>query len=533
MLNKELKFGNTAKHEMLKGIKILYDAVSTTLGPKGNCVVLVNNNGTPKVTKDGVSVAKEIYLRDAYQNVGAQLVKEAAIKTLSAVGDATTTSTILAYNLIKTLMPHCEDNVDIVSLKKGIDIAVEQCLDYIKQHTIQITDNDIKNIATISANNDIEIGTLIAEAFAKIGRDGVITVEESNNIQTTTNVITGMRFDRGYIASHFVTDTIKDQCILDNPYVLITELKVNSMIELAPVLNEVVKSGKSILLIADDFDSEVIETLKVNKLQGVLKVCAIKAPSFGKYRKELLDDIACITGGLNVSYDTGMDLQDVTIGMLGKLNKVIVTKTNTTLIGNDNTTEVERRVAQLRNELNQVIESPEMDSSFMIDFIKERIAKLTGGICTIYVGGTTELEMKERRDRVDDAVSATQAAIESGVVCGGGLTYFNAAKSIHDYDINDEDVLCGINAIKSTLLYPITMLCNSAGLDIEKHFEEFTATIGFDANNECFVNMYESGIIDPAKSAILALQNAVSVAKLFLSTDCIIVPEITNNLITM
>ena len=522
MFAKDLKFNKDARNSILKGINTLADAVKVTLGPRGNCVIIGSLDGSPRVTKDGVSVAKEIILDDPYENIGAQLIKEAAVKTLNTVGDATTTSTILAQAIVNGCQKALDKGVSPIEIKEGINTALKDVLSYIKDNTIDINDNDIKNIATISANNDEELGSLIGDAFNKIGRDGVITVEESSNETTKVEIINGMQFDRGYLAQHFVTDYVKDTCILENPYILITEHKMNRMNDLKFVLTQIAGEGRSILLIAEDFDDSVLEALKANKLSGTLKVCAIKAPSFGEYRKLILDDIAILTGGTNISYDSGLELSDVTMNMLGSCSKVIVNKTTTTIVkGNGKIEDINNRVANIKHELACVEADPSLNGSFLITLHKERIAKLTGGVAVIYVGGTTDLERSERKDRVDDAVAATKAAIEEGVVIGGGVTYYNAIGNITDDSV-------GADILIQALATPIQLLIRSAGSDPDVVLPHIGDTCGFNAKTGALVNMYEEGIIDPAKAARLALENSVSVGNLFLSTQCVIVPKLIN-----
>ena len=522
MFAKDLKFNKDARNSILKGINTLADAVKVTLGPRGNCVIIGSLDGSPRVTKDGVSVAKEIILDDPYENIGAQLIKEAAVKTLNTVGDATTTSTILAQAIVNGCQKALDKGVSPIEIKEGINTALKDVLSYIKDNTIDINDNDIKNIATISANNDEELGSLIGDAFNKIGRDGVITVEESSNETTKVEIINGMQFDRGYLAQHFVTDYVKDTCTLENPYILIIEHKMNRMNDLKFVLTQIAGEGRSILLIAEDFDDSVLEALKANKLSGTLKVCAIKAPSFGEYRKLILDDIAVLTGGTNISYDSGLELSDVTMNMLGSCSKVIVNKTTTTIVkGNGKIEDINNRVANIKHELACVEADPSLNGSFLITLHKERIAKLTGGVAVIYVGGTTDLERSERKDRVDDAVAATKAAIEEGVVIGGGVTYYNAIGNIADDSV-------GADILIQALATPIQLLIRSAGSDPDVVLPHIGDTCGFNAKTGALVNMYEEGIIDPAKAARLALENSVSVGNLFLSTQCVIVPKLIN-----
>ena len=522
MFAKDLKFNKDARNSILKGINTLADAVKVTLGPRGNCVIIGSLDGSPRVTKDGVSVAKEIILDDPYENIGAQLIKEAAVKTLNTVGDATTTSTILAQAIVNGCQKALDKGVSPIEIKEGINTALKDVLSYIKDNTIDINDNDIKNIATISANNDEELGSLIGDAFNKIGRDGVITVEESSNETTKVEIINGMQFDRGYLAQHFVTDYVKDTCILENPYILITEHKMNRMNDLKFVLTQIAGEGRSILLIAEDFDDSVLEALKANKLSGTLKVCAIKAPSFGEYRKLILDPPPPPPGGTNISYDSGLELSDVTMNMLGSCGKVIVNKTTTTIVkGNGKIEDINNRVANIKHELACVEADPSLNGSFLITLHKERIAKLTGGVAVIYVGGTTDLERSERKDRVDDAVAATKAAIEEGVVIGGGVTYYNAIGNIADDSV-------GADILIQALATPIQLLIRSAGSDPDIVLPHIGDTCGFNAKTGALVNMYEEGIIDPAKAARLALENSVSIGNLFLSTQCVIVPKLIN-----
>jgi len=538
MLNKQIKFKDSARESILEGINILADAVKMTLGPKGKCVVLGDIDKQPRVTKDGVSVAKEIKLEDPFENVGAQLIREAAVKTLNTVGDATTTSTILAQKLINLGMEKVQLYKSPVKIQKGLKLALGYVLDFIKNHTLEIKNSDIANIATISANNDEKIGNLIGEAFNKIGRDGIITIESSTNSSTSIDVITGMQFDRGYVSQHFVTDIIKDVCVLDNPYVLITEHKINRMKDIGNILNYIAGEGRSVLIVADDFDGEVLETLKVNKLDGRLKVCLIKAPSFGDYRHEILNDIAVLTNGFNVSYESSVELSDITPAMLGTCSKITVNKNNTTIIGGKGKPElISERINQIKEQLKKETDSPDK-SDFLVKFLKERIAKLSAGIAVIYVGGTTEIEMNELKDRIEDAVSATKAAIEEGIVIGGGLTYYYASKYLSKLKLSDdEDINIGIKIVSDALMEPFNIIVSNAGYEPKKLYKQLKDTfdvqsaIGFDANTETFVNMYQKGIIDPAKAAKLALENAISVACMFLLTECVIVPQNINQLI--
>ena len=526
MNDKKLLFDLEAKRQVLRGMNILANAVKRTLGPQGQCVVIGDyDNRKPHVTKDGVTVAKNIQFKDKYLNAGACLIREAALKTVESVGDATTTSTVLAQAFINEAMDYLEDGANPAKLKKGIQKASKIILDNIRKSAKPIAEGDIESIATISANNDPEIGKLISEAFEKITYDGVVIVEESSNVNTSIEVNQGMQFDRGWLAPHFVTNDIKNECVLENPYILITEQKINMMRDLVPILEKVVAENRPILIIAEDYDSEVIENLKMNKLQGIVKICPVKAPSFGEYRKEVLDDIAILTGGTNLTYESGLYIPSIDVDMLGRCDKVIITKENTTIVGSKTSVEaIQHRVDYIKKRLTEVKES-DANNAFMKDFLSARIAKLVGGICKIYVGGTTELEMKERKDRVDDAICATKAAMEEGVVAGGGITYL---KNIETPIVSsDEDIQCGINIILNGLNSVTENIMYNAGYDyIEMESKlDPDSNIGFDANSETFVNMFEAGIINPAKSERLSFENAISVLNLFLSTSCVIVDE--------
>lgn len=521
-MNKELKFGLDAKREIKKGIDVLADAVRSTLGPQGQCVVIGDYaNGKPHVTKDGVTVAKNINFKDKYMDAGASLIREAALKTVNSVGDATTTSTVLAQAFINNAMIALEDGHNATELISGIDIIANDIKDVISKSARPVNPEDIKNIATISANNDSEIGELIASAFDKITKDGVLVVEESKDTSTSIEIISGMQFDRGYLAPHFITDDAKNECVLEKPYILITEQKILYMRELVSILNEVIPSNRSILLIAEDFDSEVIETLKYNKLQNVLKVCPIKAPSFGQYRKELLEDIAILTGGVNVSYDSGLDVSNITLDMLGTCEKVVVSKDSTIIMDGKTSKEVIlHRVNQIKEQLDKT------DSEFEIEFLQGRIARLIGGIGTIKVGGITELEMKERKDRIDDAICATKAAIEMGVVPGGGISFLKRPIWKLDRRLTSSEE-AGLDIIR----IGVDSVFNNIVLNAGKNPSDIIPlinpdnNIGYDARNYKVVDMFEAGIINPLKSELLAFDNAISVVKLFIQTNCVIVDE--------
>ena len=527
MNDKKLKFNLEAKQCIKKGIDILGDAVKATLGPKGQCVVIADyDNGKPHVTKDGVTVAKNIQLRDKYANAGACLIREASLKMLSTCGDSTSSSTVLAQEMVNCAIEALEDGFNAAKLKKGIKQAAEIVLDNIKAASRPIKENDIEAIATISANNDPEIGKLISDTFKKITNDGVIVVEESSNINTSVDVIQGMQFDRGYLANHFVTDDVKNQCVLNNPYILITEQKINMMRELVPILEKVVAENRPILIIAEDYDSEVIENLKMNKLQGIVKVCPVKAPSFGEYRKEVLDDIAILTGGTNLTYESGLYIPSIDVDMLGRCDKVIITKDRTTIVGGKTSKEaIQARVNHLKTRLDE-IKASDVDNKFMTDFLSLRISKLVGGVATVQVGGTTELEMKERKDRVDDAIAATKAAMEEGVVAGGGITYLRSIDT-NSLELNDPAVDAGRLIVFDSLDAVFNAIVENAGLnpyDLQEKIDPDN-NIGFDANLEQITNMFDAGILNPAKAERLAFENAISVVNLFLSTDCVIIDE--------
>lgn len=531
MLNKEIKFYNDARESILKGINLLADAVKVTLGPKGRSVIITEPKEIPHVTKDGVTVAKSIRFADQYMDAGAQLIREAAIQTVKEVGDATTTATVLAQAFINNLYDCIHNGANPIKLKKGFDLAISDILAGLKELSCKIEDSDIKHIATISANNDSKIGELIADAFNKVGRDGVITVEESSNSETTCNVVMGMQFDRGYEAPHFITNEEKGECILEDPYIFITDHKIQLTRDLLNILDPLAKERKSLLIIAQEYDSEVIENLKLNKLQGTLKCCAIKCPSMGEYRKEVLQDIAIVTDGTYLSYDSGLEVSDCSMDMLGRAKRVIITKDTTTIVGGvGNQSIVDSRVEEIKNKLENIKDS-QMDGEFYRDFLKKRVAMLIGGICQIKVGGKTEIEMKETKDRIDDAVAACYAAIEEGIIMGGGLDFYRVGQKLTvnfiGIDFHDKDIENGYFAAINTLPVIVKTIVENAGIDKDEVFPKITTSeksVGFDANTEQYVDMYKAGIINPAKADRLAIEHAASVTDLFLTTDCIIVP---------
>lgn len=527
MFSKDINFDITAKRKLLKGINLVGNAVGCTLGPKGNCVVIGDIDKKPIITKDGVTVAKYVETKDLTENAGVQLIREAAESMLNSVGDATTTSTIMAQAMINCCMRYIEKNkINPIHLKQQVEKLIEVVSTEFKKYVKEIKDEDILNIATISANNDKIIGELIANAFTKIGRDGIINVDQSQNTETSIKIVDGMQFDKGYVAPHFVTDRNKDVCILENPYILITEYKLNRIKDIAFILNNVIVEGRSLLIIAEDYDNEVIETFKLNVLNNRIKGCLVKAPSFGDYRKDILNDISLLVKGTNISYDSGMQLVDTKLDYLGTCNKVIISKDDTVIIGGKG--DVKNRIKEIKSELERIKSTPELQGSFKIKFLEERIAKLSSGICTIFVGGTSELEIRERKDRIDDAVCATKAAIEEGIVPGGGLVFYNISKKLKS-DKTITNYSEAVNIITAGLIAPFNKIVENAGKNPKKLYKYLSNTVGYDANNDIFVPMYEVGIINPAKAERLAFENAISVTCLFLSTNCTIVPEIVIN----
>lgn len=523
MMNKELKFNADARASVLKGMEVLANAVGSTLGPKGRCVVIDEwADGKPLVTKDGVTVARSIQLKDKFENLGVQLLRQASLASLAMSGDGTTTACVLAYNMIKYAETLIDSGENPIKIKNELVPLIEEILENLKKQAIPVTEDDLEKIATISANNDKAIGKLLADTFKRIGMDGVVTVEESPSTKTYTDIIDGMQFERGYETPYFATDPIKGNCILENCYVLITDQKVQLMNDLIPILEVVRKKSRPILIIAQDYDDEVIQNLKLNKLRNVIQVCAVKAPSYGEYRKDILQDLAYLTGGTVISYESGIELQNVKEEMLGQCGKIIVNNETTTIIhGNGNQKLIDARVMQIKQQLENL--SDTMDRDFLKDFYAQRIAKLTGGIACIYVGGTTELEMRERKDRMEDAVCAVKAAIEEGVVVGGGLSFIKAALNSKLWDIpggpSDAELIIfkGLDSVLGTILDNCGSV-NAEPIDAENN-------IGYDANTDTYVNLLDAGIINPVKSDRLAFENAVSVLNTYLSISCLVVNE--------
>lgn len=516
---------------MLKGMEVLAEAVGSTLGPKGQCVVIDDYiDDKPLVTKDGITVARNIQLKDKFENVGCELLKEASLRTSDLVGDATTTTVVLANELVHNATKLINKGYNPIQIKNEIQKIYENVVQAIKDQSIPTTDETLEMVARISSNNDAEIGRLIAEAFRKIGKDGVITVEESSSVRTYTDTVNGMQFDRGYESPHFATDPIKGHCELEKPLVLLTDRKIQLMKEIVPILEYANKHNRAILIIATDYDNEVIQNLKINKSRGILQVCAIKAPSYGEYRKKLLEDLAILTGGKVVTYESGLDLQKCDENILGSCNKAIITRDNTTIIGgNGDKGIINARCEQIREEIRNPMDS--MDKTFLEEFNALRLARLVGGVSTIYVGGTTELEMRERKDRIDDAVCATKAAIEEGIVPGGGVSFIMARdKVLRTIDhIPSESEMIVLNALFA-IEDKIILNCGVNRQDVESihsndEAEGFPNNWGFDANNMKWVNMLNAGIINPAKADRCAFENAFSILNLYLTANTLIVNE--------
>jgi len=520
---KQLMFNEEARRKLLSGVEQISKAVKVTLGPKGRNVLLDKKFGAPTVTKDGVSVAKEVELADPYENMGAQLLKEVATKTNDVAGDGTTTATVLAYSLVKEGLKSVAAGMTPLELKRGIDKAVEIAVDEIKKNSKEIKDKEeISHVASVSANNDAEIGTTIADAMEKVGKDGVITVEESKTMDTTIEFVEGMQFDRGYISAYFVTDRDTMTCVYEDAFVLIHDKKVSSMKDILPLLEKVAQSGKPLLIIAEDCDGEALSTLVVNSLRGTLRTCTVKAPGFGDRRKAMLEDIAVLTGGQVISEELGMKLENTDLNMLGKAKTIKIDKDNTTIInGAGKPKEIQDRIAEIKGQIEGT------SSDYDREKLQERLAKLAGGVAVINVGAATEVELKEKKHRVEDALSATRAAIDEGIVAGGAIAMIQAALALDKADTSGltDDEKVGFKIVKRALEEPIRQIAENAGLDgaviAEKARNEKKGT-GFDAAKMEWVDMMKAGIIDPAKVARSALQNAASIASLLLTTECAI-----------
>lgn len=519
---KEIKFNTEAREGLKSGVDQLAAAVKVTLGPKGRNVVIEKKFGAPQITKDGVTVAKEIELEDKFENMGAQMVKEVASKTADDAGDGTTTATVLAQAIISGGVKNVTAGANPMELKRGIDKAVREVVAQLKNQSQAVGEDisKIEQVATISANNDEMIGKLIAEAMGKVKKEGVITVEEAKGTETHVQVVEGMQFDRGYISPYFITDTEKMQSELEKPYILITDKKISTMKEILPVLEPVAQAGKALLIIAEDVDGEALSSLVLNKLRGTLKIAAVKAPGFGDRRKEMLQDIAILTGGTVISEETGLKLDTATIEMLGSADKITMTKDNTTIVdGAGKKESIADRVAQIRSQ----IESTKSD--YDREKLQERLAKLAGGVAVLYVGAATEVEMKEKKDRVDDALAATRAAVDEGIIPGGGVAYIRAAASLDALKGDTEDELTGIQIVKRAIEEPLRQIVFNAGGEgsvVINKVKEGTGAYGFNARTDVYEDMFKAGIIDPTKVARVALENAASVASMFLTTECVI-----------
>ena len=522
---KEIKYNVDARELLKNGVDQLANAVKVTLGPKGRNVIIEKKFGAPQITKDGVTVAKEVELENHFENTGAQLVKSVASKTGDDAGDGTTTATILAQSIVNVGLKNVTAGANPMDLKRGIDKAVAAVVDYIKTHAEKVEDNyaKIEQVATVSANNDPEIGKLIADAMKKVSKDGVITIEESKSRDTYINVVEGMQFDRGYLSGYFVTDADKMECVMENPYILIYDKKISNIKDFLPILQPAAESGRSLLVIAEDVDSEALTTLVVNRLRGGLKICAVKAPGFGDRRKAMLEDIAILTGGTVISEEKGLKLEQATLEMLGTCDKVTVTKDNTTIVnGAGDKQRIADRKAQIKNEIAN------STSSYDKEKLQERLAKISGGVAVLYVGANSEVEMKEKKDRVDDALCATRAANEEGVVAGGGTTYIRALDTLTDLKGDCPDEQTGINIVKRAIEEPLRQIVANAGGEgavVVQKVREGKGDFGYNARTGEYEDMRKAGVIDPAKVSRVALENAASIAGMFLTTECLIVDK--------
>lgn len=520
---KEIKFNTEVRAAMKEGADALANAVKVTLGPKGRNVVISKKFGAPQITKDGVTVAKEVELEDQFQNMGAQMVKEVASKTNDQAGDGTTTATVLAQAIMGVGLKNVTAGANPMDLKRGIDKAVAAVVENLKKQSQPVGEDysKVEQVGTVSANNDAQIGKLIAEAMAKVKKDGVITVEEAKGTETEVKVVEGMQFDRGYISPYFMTNGDKMEAVLDDAYILLTDKKIANMEDLMPVLEPVAREGKSLLIIAEDVEGQALTTLVVNRLRGTLKVAAVKAPGFGDRRKEMLQDIATLTGAVVISEERGFTLQNANVQMLGKAEKVTITKENTTIVGGAGLqADIKDRADQIRAQIETT------KSDYDREKLQERLGKLAGGVAVIYVGATTEVEMKEKKDRVDDALNATRAAVEEGYLPGGGVAYIRATEALKNLKGDNEDETTGIRIIERAIEEPLRQIAANAGVEasvIINKIREGKGDFGYNARTDEYVNMYEAGVIDPTKVARVALENAASVAGMFLTTECGIV----------
>jgi len=518
---KQLKFDVQARESLKIGLDILADAVKVTLGPAGRNVLLQKQSGTPHITKDGVSVAKEIELEDVFENMGAQLVKEVSQRTADSAGDGTTTATVLAQSIAESGFAIINNGTNPISLKRGMDKAVKVVVEELGNQAITIgTDKDkIKQVATISANNDATIGELISDAFDKVGTDGVITVEESKGIDTSMELVEGMQFDKGYLSAHFMTDTEKMNAQMENPYILLYDGRLSSMNEVLPLLEQVSGQSKSMVIIADEVEGELLGTLVVNKLRGDLNTVAIKAPAFGDRKKEIMNDIAILTGGTFITQELGLTLEDATLDMLGTAEKVTVGKDSTTIVNGGGTSEgIQERIAQIK------VQVENSTSDYDTEKLQERLAKLSGGVAVLYIGAGSEVEMKEKKDRVDDALQATRAAIEEGIVEGGGIALIRTTQKLIEFSstVEDADEELGVNVVIESLKSPFTQILENGGYNVEDALSNLDGK-GFNAKNGTYVDMFEAGIIDPKKVTRVAIENAVSVVGMIMTTECMVV----------
>lgn len=522
---KQVKYNIEARDALKRGVDALANAVKVTLGPKGRNVIIDKKFGAPMITKDGVSVAKEVDLKDPMENMGAQMVKEVASKTADIAGDGTTTATVLAQAIITAGIKNVAAGANPMDLKRGIDKAVTAVVENLRSQSNPVgsDNNKIKQVATISANNDEVIGTLIADAMAKVGKDGVITVEEAKGTETEVKTVEGMQFDRGYLSPYFVTNADKMEVELDNPFILIYDKKISSMKELLPVLEKQVQTGRPLLIISEDLDGEALATLVVNKIRGSLKVAAVKAPGFGDRRKAMLEDIAILTGGTVISEERGFKLENADITFLGQAERVLIDKDNTTIInGSGKSEDIAARVSQIKSQIDSTT------SDYDKEKLQERLAKLAGGVAVLYVGAATEVEMKEKKDRVDDALHATRAAVEEGIVAGGGVAFIRAIEALEGLKGVNEDETTGIQIIKRSIEEPLRQICQNAGIEgsiVVQKVKEGKADFGYNARTDVYENMIGAGVIDPTKVSRVALENAASIAAMLLTTECVLADE--------
>ncbi len=522
MATKEIKFDIEAREQLKKGVDALANAVKVTLGPKGRNVILDKKFGAPAVTKDGVTVAKEIELEDPFENIGAQLVKEVASKTNDDAGDGTTTATVLAQSIVNVGLKNVTAGANPMDLKRGIDKAVQAVIADLKKqsHTIGEDNQKIEQVASVSANNDHTIGKLIAEAMGKVKKEGVITVEEAKSTETHVEVVEGMQFDRGYISAYFITDPDKMEAVLENTYILLSDKKISTMKDLLPVLEPIAQAGKPLLIIAEDIDGEALATLVVNKLRGSLKIAAVKAPGFGDRRKEMLEDIAILTGGVVISEEKGLTLEGAKIDMLGRAEKIVIDKENTTIVnGAGEKKNIDGRIKQIKAQIETTT------SDYDKEKLQERLAKLAGGVAVLYVGAASEVEMKEKKARVEDALSATRAAVEEGIVPGGGVAYIRAMKALDSVKGDNEDQNTGVTIVRRALEEPARQIAENAGNEgsvVVQRIKEGKDDFGYNAQDDKYEPLYKAGVIDPTKVTRVALENAASIAGMFLTTECVV-----------